>query len=93
MRLPASITLPSVNQVKEAAAKVSLKLQSVESFATDADATFIKWYERYRERFYNNQEEELPESFRRTWEFYLLHRAACFRVCTLQPYQMLFKKI
>lgn len=30
----------------------------------------------------------LPESFRRTWEFYLLHSAACFRVQALQAYQV-----
>lgn len=30
----------------------------------------------------------LPESFRRTWEFYLLHSAACFRVQALQVYQL-----
>lgn len=30
----------------------------------------------------------LPESFKRTWEFYLLHSAACFRVQALQAYQV-----
>ncbi|TMW60539.1 hypothetical protein Poli38472_000581 [Pythium oligandrum] len=30
----------------------------------------------------------LPLSFRRTWEFYLLHNAACFRAQVLQVYQV-----
>lgn len=30
----------------------------------------------------------LPESFKRTWEFYLLHSAACFRAQVLQVFQV-----
>ncbi|TYZ64892.1 hypothetical protein PybrP1_001115 [[Pythium] brassicae (nom. inval.)] len=30
----------------------------------------------------------LPESFKRTWEFYLLHSAACFRTQALQVFQV-----
>lgn len=30
----------------------------------------------------------LPESFKRTWEFYLLHSAACFRAQALQVFQV-----
>jgi cyclopropane fatty-acyl-phospholipid synthase-like methyltransferase len=30
----------------------------------------------------------LPQSFRRTWEFYLLHSAACYRAHVLQAYQL-----
>ena len=29
----------------------------------------------------------LPESFKRTWEFYLLHSAACYRAQALQVFQ------
>ncbi|KAF1335358.1 Ww domain-binding protein 4, partial [Globisporangium splendens] len=34
-----------------------------------------------------DRDRSLPESFKRTWEFYLLHSAACFRAQALQVYQ------
>lgn len=34
----------------------------------------------------------LPESFHRTWEFYLLHSAACCEVRTIQPYQVILTR-
>uniref|UniRef100_K3W6U0 RNA methyltransferase n=1 Tax=Globisporangium ultimum (strain ATCC 200006 / CBS 805.95 / DAOM BR144) TaxID=431595 RepID=K3W6U0_GLOUD len=35
-----------------------------------------------------DRDRSLPESFKRTWEFYLLHSAACFRAQALQVYQV-----
>ncbi|GLD91547.1 hypothetical protein PINS_up000080 [Pythium insidiosum] len=34
------------------------------------------------------RQQSLPESFRRTWEFHLLHSAACFRAGLLQVYRL-----
>ncbi|KAH9111377.1 hypothetical protein LEN26_011267 [Aphanomyces euteiches] len=52
-------------------------------YAEHFDRTYVAWHAAFQA-----DASTLPDSFRRTWEFYLLHTAACFRARNLQIYQV-----
>ncbi|KAF0689273.1 Aste57867_19252 [Aphanomyces stellatus] len=54
-----------------------------QSYGEHFDKTYVAWHARLKATA-----AALPDSFRRTWEFYLLHTAACFRARNLQVYQV-----
>lgn len=85
--------LPSSAQFCDAARSVRFMVVRTEAYAKQADRTFVSWYNRFCQRFIaDSYPSELPDSFCRTWEFYLLHSAACFRARTIQPYLVELEK-
>ena len=78
-------TLPSCAQVCDAARSIRFQIVRADAYSNQADRTFVAWYNNFTQRF-SSQPSELPDSFRRTWEFYLLHSAACLRVRAIQSY-------
>ncbi len=70
-------------QVKTCLVSAGWSIHEVYSYAEDFDQTFVAWNQKFQATHHS-----LPGSFRRTWEFYLLHMAACYRARHLQIYQM-----
>jgi cyclopropane fatty-acyl-phospholipid synthase-like methyltransferase len=64
---------------------------SRDSFAHDADLTFMAWYDAFK-RVDNEGVLILPSSFKRTLSFYLLHMAACIRVGMIEPFLIVLNK-
>ncbi|OQS00774.1 hypothetical protein ACHHYP_02714 [Achlya hypogyna] len=78
----------SYSTVKGALIAVGWAILEAHSYADHYDKTFVAWNEAFERTWAEQYQRELPESFFRTWHFYLLHTAACFRARNLQGYQV-----
>lgn len=80
-----------VNEFCEAAIALDFTILSRDSFAYDADLTFMAWYDAFK-RVDNEGVLILPSSFKRTLSFYLLHMSACIRVGMIEPFLIVLNK-
>ncbi|RLN90636.1 hypothetical protein BBJ28_00023043 [Nothophytophthora sp. Chile5] len=91
-----AVTLAHVRLLAD---ETGLTLRDIASYSDHYERTFIEWNRRFQTRWGQDttgpdashpveHAQSLPESFKRTWEFYLLHSAACFRAGALQAYQI-----
>ncbi|OQR88615.1 hypothetical protein THRCLA_10205, partial [Thraustotheca clavata] len=78
----------SYTTVKNALVAVDWTILEAHSYADHYDKTYLAWYNAFQSVWPSIFQGKLPESFRRTWEFYLLHTAACYRARKLQGYQV-----
>ncbi|EQC25170.1 hypothetical protein SDRG_16953 [Saprolegnia diclina VS20] len=78
----------SYSTVKAALVSVGWTILEAHSYADHYDKTYVAWNDAFQATWTESYVRELPESFRRTWEFYLLHTAACYRARNLQGYQV-----
>jgi cyclopropane-fatty-acyl-phospholipid synthase len=85
---PGSV-LPSVVDVARAA-EGELTLEDWHSLGADYDRTLIAWHDNFA-GYVASGEFERGERFNRTWRYYLLSFAGCFRTRrTIQLWQMVF---
>lgn len=83
--------LPSVVDVARAA-EGQLTLEDWHSFGADYDRTLLAWHDNFA-RHAASGELERGEHFNRTWRYYLLSFAGCFRTRrTIQLWQMVFSR-
>ena len=91
-----AITLPCVRQL---AGETGFTLQDTLGYSEHYERTFLEWNRRFQAQWGHDAATDdptsplqpmpsLPESFKRTWEFYLLHSAACYRSRALQVFQV-----
>lgn len=94
-----AITLPHFRALSREA---GFTLHDIAGYSAHFEQTFLEWNRRFQAQWGPTGDgpiqipvdgepvaiRSLPESFKRTWEFYLLHSAACFRVQALQAYQV-----
>lgn len=91
-----AITLPMLRQLARA---TGFTLRHTLGYSDNYERTFLEWNRRFQAQYAtveavdhatikNSPMPSLPESFKRTWEFYLLHSAACYRSGALQVFQI-----
>ena len=59
------------------------------NFGCDYDKTLMRWYENFVRTYHSFKSDYYDERFFRTWSFYLLSCAGCFRARNLQLWQIL----
>ncbi|HEX8111147.1 MAG TPA: cyclopropane fatty acyl phospholipid synthase [Kofleriaceae bacterium] len=83
--------LPSVADVAHAA-EGQLTLEDWHNFGADYDRTLLAWHENFA-AYAASGELQRGERFNRTWQYYLLSFAGCFRTRrTIQLWQMVFSR-
>ena len=88
---PGSV-LPSVADVARAA-EGQLTLEDWHSFGADYDRTLLAWHDNFAS-YVASGELQRGERFNRTWRYYLLSFAGCFRTRrTIQLWQMVFSPV
>ncbi|OWZ04130.1 hypothetical protein PHMEG_00024022 [Phytophthora megakarya] len=88
-----AITLPLMRLL---ASETGFTLGDTLGYSDHYERTFLEWNRRFQAQWGNDSGTatplqfmpSLPESFKRTWEFYLLHSAACYRSGALQVFQI-----
>ncbi|RMX64616.1 hypothetical protein KXD40_002093 [Peronospora effusa] len=96
-----AITLPFMCRL---ASETGFTLRETLGYSDHYERTFLEWNRRFQAQWGHDvvtrslaatdqtsplqDMPSLPESFKRTWEFYLLHSAACYRSGALQVFQI-----
>ncbi|CAH0515332.1 unnamed protein product [Peronospora belbahrii] len=93
-----AVTLQSVRRI---AHETGFTLYDTLGYSEHYERTFLEWNRRFQAQWGHDVTPRsldqttplqntllLPESFKRTWEFYLLHLAACYRSGALQVFQI-----
>ncbi|MEL7158755.1 MAG: class I SAM-dependent methyltransferase, partial [Actinomycetota bacterium] len=81
--------IPSMEHIGKAS-RQKWALEDVHNFGPDYDTTLMAWHDNISGRW-----DEIPhydETFRRTWDYYLLASAASFRTRQLQLWQLVFRR-
>jgi cyclopropane-fatty-acyl-phospholipid synthase len=96
-----AITLPLMRRLT---GETGFTLRDTLGYSDHYERTFLEWNRRFQAQWGHDtppvtatatdqtpqlqRVQSLPESFKRTWEFYLLHSAACYRSGALQVFQI-----
>jgi cyclopropane-fatty-acyl-phospholipid synthase len=85
--------LPSVTRIMESIAKATdLRVLHLEDIAPHYAQTLRHWRDRFFEQLDAVREQGYPESFLRTWEYYLCYCEAAFEERYIGTVQMVFAK-
>ena len=81
---------PSLKQISTAA-EYRLVIEDVHNFGADYDKTLVSWYQNFHTAWPELQK-KYPETFYRTWKYYLLSCAGAFRARDIHLWQIVFSK-
>ena len=86
----APLQLPSLDFILENASRVHLQQVQILEKTKEAQQTVVAWSQRFQNRMKILHESlQIPDSVKRTWEFYLGHLAACLGAGTMACYQVI----